>query len=77
MPGGRQLMALHSKTGRLCVLMHRGEYWTQKEDGEENWVVDMASRDEGTALVLDALTFETKHEIKRGGAGVISLFEGS
>lgn len=107
MPGGRQLMALHSKTGRLYVLMHRGEYWTQKEDGEEIWVVDMASRtvikrvplkgraghvavtqddkpllfltgnDEGTALVLDALTFETKHEIKRGGAGVISLFEGS
>ncbi len=44
MPGGRQLMALHRKTGTLYVLMHRGEYWTQKEDGEEIWVVDLASR---------------------------------
>jgi methylamine dehydrogenase heavy chain len=43
-PGGRQGMALHRATGKLYVLMHRGEYWTQKEDGEEIWVVDMASR---------------------------------
>ena len=43
-PGGRQLTALHKKTGMLYVLMHRGEYWTQKEDGEELWVVDLAAR---------------------------------
>jgi methylamine dehydrogenase heavy chain len=43
-PGGRQLMALHRKSGTLYVLMHRGEYWTQKEDGEEIWVVDLAAR---------------------------------
>jgi methylamine dehydrogenase heavy chain len=106
MPGGRQMMALHGKTGMLYVLMHRGEYWTQKEHGEEIWAVNMATRkvvkrvpikeragyiavtqddkplifltgsDEGTALVLDAATFEQKQEIKRGGSGVISLFEG-
>lgn len=44
MPGGRQMMALHRASGTLYVLMHRGEYWTQKEDGEEVWVVNMASR---------------------------------
>jgi methylamine dehydrogenase heavy chain len=44
MPGGRQLMALHRKSGTLYVLMHRGEYWTQKEDGEEIWVIDLATR---------------------------------
>lgn len=43
-PGGRQMTALHRKTGMLYVLMHRGEYWTQKEDGEELWVVDLANR---------------------------------
>jgi len=43
-PGGRQMTALHRKTGMLYVLMHRGEYWTQKEDGEELWVVDLAAR---------------------------------
>jgi methylamine dehydrogenase heavy chain len=107
MPGGRQMMALHSKTGMLYVLMHRGEYWTQKEHGEEIWAVNMATRkvvkrvpikehagyiavtqddkplifltgtEEGTALVLDAATFEQKQEIKRGGSGIISLFEGN
>lgn len=106
MPGGRQMMALHGKTGMLYVLMHRGEYWTQKEEGEEIWAVNMATRkvvkrvpikdragyiavtqddkplifltggEDGTALVLDATTFEQKQEIKRGGSGVISLFEG-
>lgn len=44
MPGGRQLMALHRATGTLYVLMHKGEYWTQKEDGEELWVVDIAAK---------------------------------
>ncbi|WP_164157354.1 amine dehydrogenase large subunit [Sandarakinorhabdus rubra] len=103
MPGGRQLTALHEKTGTLYVLMHRGEYWTQKEDGEEIWVVNMATRkvvkrvpiknragniavsqddkplifltggeEEGEAVVLDALTFEEKHKLKRAGSGVIN-----
>ncbi len=43
-PGGRQAMTLHRATGMLYVLMHRGEYWTQKAPGEELWVVDMATR---------------------------------
>jgi methylamine dehydrogenase heavy chain len=104
MPGGRQLMAVHRKTGMLYVLMHRGEYWTQKEGGEEIWVVDVAGRkvvrrvplkkpaenieitqddkalifltgDEGTALVLDAATFEQKHAVERGGGGLIHTLE--
>jgi methylamine dehydrogenase heavy chain len=42
-PGGRQPMALHRPSGHLYVLMHVGEYWTQKEEGTEVWVFDMAT----------------------------------
>ncbi|WP_156254889.1 amine dehydrogenase large subunit [Sandarakinorhabdus oryzae] len=99
-PGGRQAMALHRATGKLFVLMHRGEYWTQKDDGEEVWVVDMASRkvvkrvplkkpignievtqdakpllflsgDNGLVQVMDLATYEIKHDIERGGGGMI------
>jgi methylamine dehydrogenase heavy chain len=44
LPGGRQLIAYHPQTNRLYVLMHMGEFWSQKEDGTELWVVDLASR---------------------------------
>lgn len=99
-PGGRQAMALHRATGMLYVLMHRGEYWTQKDDGEEVWVVNMATRkvvrrvplkkpignievtqdakpllflsgDNGLVQVLDAATYEFKHDIEHGGGGMI------
>ena len=39
-PGGAQLMALHRATHRLCILMHSGNYWTQKTNGTEVWVLD-------------------------------------
>jgi methylamine dehydrogenase heavy chain len=42
-PGGYEPFALHRATGRLYVLMHAGEHWTQKKAGEELWVVDTAS----------------------------------
>jgi methylamine dehydrogenase heavy chain len=42
-PGGYQPMALHRASGRLFVLMHPGEHWTQKKAGEELWVVDTAA----------------------------------
>lgn len=42
-PGGRQPFALNRATGRLYVLMHMGEQWSQKEAGEEVWVVDTAT----------------------------------
>lgn len=100
MPGGRQAMALHRGTGMLYVLMHRGEYWTQKDDGEEVWVVNMSTRkvvkrvplkkpianievtqdakpllflsgDNGLVQVMDTATFEFKHDIERGGGGMI------
>lgn len=105
MPGGRAGMALHRATGKLYVLMHRGEYWTQKEDGEEIWVVDMAAKkvikrvplktplgnievtqdakpliflsgDGGHVTIIDATTYEVKHDIERGGGGVIAVPEG-
>lgn len=44
LPGGRQPMALHRATGRLYVLMHKGEYWSHKDPGTEIWVVDLAAR---------------------------------
>jgi methylamine dehydrogenase heavy chain len=40
-PGGRQLMALHKKTGKLFVIMHMGNYWTHKQGGTEIWVLDI------------------------------------
>ena len=99
-PGGRAATTLHRATGMLYVLMHRGEYWTQKADGEEIWVVNMATRkvvkrvplkkpignievtqdakpliflsgDEGVVQVMDAATYEIKHDIERGGGGMI------
>lgn len=39
-PGGAQFVALHRATRRLCVLMHPGNYWTQKSNGTEVWVLD-------------------------------------
>jgi methylamine dehydrogenase heavy chain len=99
-PGGRQATALHRATGMFYVLMHRGEYWTQKAEGEELWVVNMATRkvvkrvplkkpianievtqdakpliflsgDEGVVQVMDAASYEIKHDIERGGGGMI------
>ena len=43
-PGGMQVMALHRPTATLFVLMHKGEYWSPKEEAEEIWVVDLASK---------------------------------
>ena len=44
LPGGGQIMALHKLSGHLFVLMHKGEFWTQKEGGEEIWDLDLAQR---------------------------------
>jgi methylamine dehydrogenase heavy chain len=40
MPGGRQPIAVHHATGRIYVLMHMGEYWSEYEPAEEIWVLD-------------------------------------
>jgi len=40
MPGGRQPIAVHHATGRIYVLMHKGEYWSMYESAEEIWVLD-------------------------------------
>ncbi len=103
-PGGTQPMALNRKTGLLYVLMHIGEFWSQKQAGTEVWEIDVAakkvlgrhplekpavnievtqsaepllflSEDEGgNARVIDAKTWESKHEIKRAGGGIINTF---
>lgn len=40
MPGGRQPIAVHHATGRIYVLMHMGEYWSEWEPAQEIWVLD-------------------------------------
>jgi len=40
MPGGRQPIAVHHASGRIFVLMHMGEYWSEYEPAEEIWVLD-------------------------------------
>ena len=40
MPGGRQPIAVHHATGRIYVLMHMGEYWSEYEPAAEIWVLD-------------------------------------
>ena len=36
MPGGRQPIAVHHATGRIYVLMHMGEYWSEYEPAAGN-----------------------------------------
>jgi methylamine dehydrogenase heavy chain len=40
MPGGREPIAVHFASGRIYVLMHMGEYWSEYEPAEEIWVLD-------------------------------------
>src|SRR5262249_17987686 len=44
MPGGRQPIAVHHATGRIYVLMHMGEYWSEYEPAGEIWILDANSR---------------------------------
>ncbi|CAN5394966.1 hypothetical protein BH10PSE12_BH10PSE12_13600 [soil metagenome] len=44
MPGGRQPIAYHRDSGKAYVLMHMGEFWTQKVPGTELWEVDVAAK---------------------------------
>lgn len=43
MPGGRQPIAVHFASGRIYVLMHMGEYWSEYEPAQEIWVLDANS----------------------------------
>jgi methylamine dehydrogenase heavy chain len=43
-PGGRGLTAWHVASNHLYVLMHIGEYWTQKEGASEIWDVDLTAK---------------------------------
>jgi len=43
-PGGGQLMALHRATKRLYIVMHMGNYWTQKKGGPEVWILDATTK---------------------------------
>lgn len=42
--GGQQHLAVHGGSGRLYVLVHQGPPDTHKDQGEELWVYDLASR---------------------------------
>ena len=56
--GGLQHLAVHQKSGRLYVLMHRGGADTHKEYGAQVWVYDLAShrRIDRVKLVNPGLT---------------------
>lgn len=43
-PGGYQPLAYHAPSGHLYVLMHMGEYWSQKAAGSEIWELDVAAK---------------------------------
>jgi methylamine dehydrogenase heavy chain len=43
-PGGYQPSAWHRASGHLYVLMHVGEYWSQKQPATEIWDVDLAAK---------------------------------
>ena len=43
-PGGRQPLAYNSRADRLFVLMHMGEFWSQKVPGQEIWVFEASTR---------------------------------
>jgi methylamine dehydrogenase heavy chain len=53
LPGGHTPMALHKASGRLYVLMHAGEPWTQQKPGTELWVVDTRARKVVRRMQLD------------------------
>ncbi|WP_174273099.1 amine dehydrogenase large subunit [Sphingomonas bacterium] len=44
LPGGGALMAMHKLSGHVFVLMHKGEFWSHKEGGDEIWDLDLAQR---------------------------------
>jgi methylamine dehydrogenase heavy chain len=44
MPGGREPIAVHNASGRIYLLMHKGEYWSEYAPAEEIWVLDGAGR---------------------------------
>lgn len=52
-PGGWQLLAYQADTGRLFVLMHRGEDWSHKQAGDEVWELDPVARDVVRQITLD------------------------
>jgi methylamine dehydrogenase heavy chain len=39
-PGGHQMITYHKASGKLFVIMHMGNYWTQDAGGSEIWVLD-------------------------------------
>jgi methylamine dehydrogenase heavy chain len=44
LPGGREPIAFNRDSGKAYVLMHVGEYWSQKLSGNELWEIDVANR---------------------------------
>lgn len=54
LPGGKQPLAVHASSGRIFVLMHLGEFWSQKALGTEIWILDGTSRKLIARKKLDA-----------------------
>lgn len=81
LPGGRQLMAYHPGTERLYVLMHQGEFWTQKENGTELWEVDVKAHKVLRRHKLEdpirsiAVSQDAKPKLYLNGEGKLYVFD--
>jgi methylamine dehydrogenase heavy chain len=51
--GGHQHLAIHSGSGRLYSLMHKGGVDTHKDPGDEVWVYDLAKHRRVQRIVLE------------------------
>lgn len=60
MPGGRQPIAVHHASGRIYVLMHMGEYWSEYEPAQEIWILDANTH---KLIGRHALTGELKDKL--------------
>jgi methylamine dehydrogenase heavy chain len=86
-PGGGQPIALNRTTGHLYVLMHSGEYWTQKDGANEIWDLDLATHKvvkrltvEGMPTVINVTQEHTPKLVivaEREGAGSGAGFAGA
>lgn len=76
LPGGRKPIAVNLASKRAYVLMHIGEFWSQKEDGREIWAVDLANQ---TVIARHALSEEqeaSQIEVSQGDEPLLYLTAG-
>jgi len=81
-PGGWEPLALHRASGHLYVLMHMGEFWSQKAAGSEIWELDVAAKKvvKRVPLEMPANAIEVTQEaapkvVVSGESGTVLIFD--